>query len=176
MRAQTDVTDASSRADADPATAASVPIEVGDYVSQTNVSVGVPSPDEIDAAAERSGAGDSGYVPDTSPNGEPIAPHHAAPPPHAAAAAALAASRPTIQLPGQRPMLDVPIVVAPPISPVRDRVMPKLPISTAPDSLPPPRDNKQAIGPSPACPQCESPMAWVEEHLRFYCKSCRMYF
>ena len=54
--------------------------------------------------------------------------------------------------------------------------MPKLPISTAPDSLPPPRDNKPAMGPSPACPQCEAPMAWVEEHLRFYCKSCRMYF
>jgi len=51
-----------------------------------------------------------------------------------------------------------------------------LPISTAPDSLPPPKDHKQALGPSPACPQCESPMAWVEEHLRFYCKSCRMYF
>jgi hypothetical protein len=54
--------------------------------------------------------------------------------------------------------------------------MPKLPISTAPDSLPPPRDNKPTMGPSPACPQCEAPMAWVEEHLRFYCKSCRMYF
>jgi hypothetical protein len=54
--------------------------------------------------------------------------------------------------------------------------MPKLPITTAPDSLPPPKDNKRQTGPSPACPQCESPMAWVEEHLRFYCKSCRMYF
>ncbi|HEU0034058.1 MAG TPA: hypothetical protein VFQ53_25700 [Kofleriaceae bacterium] len=54
---------------------------------------------------------------------------------------------------------------------------PKLPISTAPDSLPPPTEKQTASsGPSPACPQCESPMAWVEEHLRFYCKSCRMYF
>jgi hypothetical protein len=55
---------------------------------------------------------------------------------------------------------------------------PRVPISTAPDSLPPPVENKraQSIGPSPACPQCEAPMAWVEEHLRFYCKSCRMYF
>ncbi len=49
-------------------------------------------------------------------------------------------------------------------------------VSTAPDSLPPPVDQPQASGPSPACPQCEAPMRWVEEHLRFYCKSCRMYF
>lgn len=54
---------------------------------------------------------------------------------------------------------------------------PKLPISTAPASLPPPKTaSLPTSGPSPACPQCESPMAWVEEHLRFYCKSCRMYF
>lgn len=53
----------------------------------------------------------------------------------------------------------------------------KVPISTAPDSLPPPKEKSSAMtGPSPACPQCEAPMAWVEEHLRFYCKSCRMYF
>jgi hypothetical protein len=54
---------------------------------------------------------------------------------------------------------------------------PKIPVSTAPESLPPPAENQAATsGPSPACPQCEAPMAWVEEHLRFYCKSCRMYF
>jgi hypothetical protein len=53
----------------------------------------------------------------------------------------------------------------------------KLPISTASASLPPPTAQQTATtGPSPACPQCEAPMAWVEEHLRFYCKSCRMYF
>ena len=53
----------------------------------------------------------------------------------------------------------------------------KVPISTAPDSLPPPSEKQvKSSGPSPACPQCESPMAWVEAHLRFYCKSCRMYF
>jgi len=53
----------------------------------------------------------------------------------------------------------------------------KVPISTAPDSLPPPTAKQTAtVGPSPACPQCESPMAWVEEHLRFYCKMCKMYF
>ena len=55
--------------------------------------------------------------------------------------------------------------------------MPKIPITTASESLPPPKEEKTAHGgPSPACPQCEAPMSWVEEHLRFYCKSCRMYF
>jgi hypothetical protein len=56
-------------------------------------------------------------------------------------------------------------------------VMP-IPISTAPTSLPPPKAAapQMPTGPTPACPQCESPMAWVEEHLRFYCKQCRMYF
>ena len=52
------------------------------------------------------------------------------------------------------------------------------PISTAPE-LPPPKKLAAAdvpTGPTPACPQCESPMAWVEEHLRFYCRDCRMYF
>nr|MBA3453059.1 hypothetical protein [Deltaproteobacteria bacterium] len=53
----------------------------------------------------------------------------------------------------------------------------KISVSTASDSLPPPKpDEAVAAGPTPACPQCEAPMAWVEEHLRFYCKSCRMYF
>jgi len=52
----------------------------------------------------------------------------------------------------------------------------KVPITTAPDTLPPPTTEDQPGGPSPACPQCEAPMGWVEEHLRFYCKSCRMYF
>jgi hypothetical protein len=52
-----------------------------------------------------------------------------------------------------------------------------VPLSTAPASLPPPKQAQTAVsGPSPACPQCEAPMAWVEEHLRFYCKQCRMYF
>jgi hypothetical protein len=54
---------------------------------------------------------------------------------------------------------------------------PNVPISTAPSSLPPPKQAPQVTsGPTPACPQCEAPMAWVEEHLRFYCASCRMYF
>ncbi|NVB79437.1 MAG: hypothetical protein HOV81_13665 [Kofleriaceae bacterium] len=54
---------------------------------------------------------------------------------------------------------------------------PKIPITTAPSTLPPPKKvTETTSGPTPACPQCEAPMAWVEEHLRFYCKSCRMYF
>jgi hypothetical protein len=58
-----------------------------------------------------------------------------------------------------------------------ERAATKVPISTAPDSLPPPTEKQAAAsGPSPACPQCEAPMAWVEAHLRFYCKSCKMYF
>lgn len=58
------------------------------------------------------------------------------------------------------------------------RAVTNIPVSTAPESLPPPKDDKASTtsGPAPACPQCEAPMAWVEEHLRFYCKSCRMYF
>ena len=53
----------------------------------------------------------------------------------------------------------------------------EVPISTAPSSLPPPKKTvSTSSGPTPACPQCEAPMAWVEEHLRFYCASCRMYF
>jgi hypothetical protein len=187
-RADTDVTDPDGRPepDAEGATVSRVPIEVSDYVSQTTVSAGAPSPEESDAAADIAGRG---AVPDTSPSGEPVSPFHAGPADPSGAIAI--AARPTIQTPAQGPPrgADQPTIIAPPISPlpplaaaapsapaVRDRPMPKLPISTAPDSLPPPRDNKSSIGPSPACPQCEAPMAWVEEHLRFYCKSCRMYF
>jgi len=68
---------------------------------------------------------------------------------------------------------------APPPAPApapAERASP-VPISTAPTSLPPPKTAQfTTSGPTPACPQCESPMAWVEEHLRFYCKQCRMYF
>jgi hypothetical protein len=57
-----------------------------------------------------------------------------------------------------------------------ERARLNLPISTAPDSLPPPRDIEQTSGPQPDCPQCEAPMSWVDEHLRFYCQRCKMYF
>jgi hypothetical protein len=30
--------------------------------------------------------------------------------------------------------------------------------------------------PSPACPTCSSPMNWVQEHDRWFCKSCRTYY
>ncbi|HEY5945056.1 MAG TPA: hypothetical protein VIV40_06170, partial [Kofleriaceae bacterium] len=53
----------------------------------------------------------------------------------------------------------------------------QVPLSTAPTSLPPPKQLEAVpSGPTPACPQCESPMSWVDEHLRFYCRQCRMYF
>lgn len=52
-----------------------------------------------------------------------------------------------------------------------------VPISTAPASLPPPKKAAPADSElAAACPQCEAAMAWVEEHLRFYCGECRMYF
>src|SRR5690606_35826338 len=58
-----------------------------------------------------------------------------------------------------------------PTVPERERAAAQVPISTAPSSLPPPATLESTpSGPRPACPQCESPMAWVEEHLRFYCK------
>ena len=69
-----------------------------------------------------------------------------------------------------------PAAPAPP-APASRSSAPHVPISTAPASLPPPKEaNVATSGPTPACPQCEAPMAWVEEHLRFYCKQCRMYF
>jgi hypothetical protein len=69
------------------------------------------------------------------------------------------------------------ITSATPVPPAAVPAASALSISTAPDSLAPPSDEQLATsGPSPACPQCEAPMVWVEEHLRFYCKSCRMYF
>ena len=32
-----------------------------------------------------------------------------------------------------------------------------------------------AAGPVPACPECEAPTVWIEEHLRFYCRKCKIY-
>jgi hypothetical protein len=165
----------------DPVTGSRVPIEVGDYVSQTNVSdipiddrdpgtSPVPLQPNDDESEDPDGP--SVRVPDTSPTGEPVGGFALAPARGASpinGAATHAPEPPAAAFP-------VPIAIPAPTPAVRDRPMPRLPISTAPDSLPPPRDTRQQAGPSPACPQCESPMAWVEEHLRFYCKSCRMYF
>jgi hypothetical protein len=80
----------------------------------------------------------------------------------------------------QNPKTPIPTIARAPATPIPsldvERVV-HVPLSTAPASLPPPKQlDPVPSGPSPACPQCESPMAWVEEHLRFYCKSCRMYF
>jgi hypothetical protein len=174
--------------DVDQATVSRVPIEITDNASPTNVSYEMPTGDEPAAedalsprdpgARDGANTGDPAArpahlratvpftVPDTQPTPERVASPDSdprAPDPDGEA----------VTVPARSRTRDA----APTAPPPRDRAMPKLPISTAPDSLPPPRDNKQQTsGPSPACPQCESPMAWVEEHLRFYCKSCRMYF
>jgi hypothetical protein len=176
LRAETDPEERPDSFDpgVDQATVSRAPLEVGDNTSQTNMSFGMVTADEVEAAMDDAGAL-KGPVPDTSPTGEPVGrlglhDGDEASSPETNPDAVPAHERPTTALP-------VPIAIPAPTPVVRDRPMPKLPISTAPDSLPPPRDSKQhATGPSPACPQCESPMAWVEEHLRFYCKSCRMYF
>lgn len=90
------------------------------------------------------------------------------------AATAVRTSQPMPAAPAA-PAVAAPAAAA--LEPSASGSMPKLPVSTAPASLPPPSEKQSmASGPSPACPQCEAPMAWVEEHLRFYCKSCKMYF
>lgn len=80
----------------------------------------------------------------------------------------------------QAPPPEPPPLAPPPEPPAAEpparASQPQVPLSTAPTSLPPPKTVQMPAGPTPACPQCESPMAWVEEHLRFYCKQCRMYF
>ncbi|HEY0191775.1 MAG TPA: hypothetical protein VGC42_11690 [Kofleriaceae bacterium] len=144
--------------------AARVPVEITDNASQTNIS-GVPSDSTGQIALE-----DAAYMEAEGLAGEPSDTAQAAavrPSDTSPSGELLAAQPPPVAFP-------VPTTMAPPTA---SRATPRLPITTAPDTLPPPRDNKpQASGPSPACPQCEAPMAWVEEHLRFYCKSCRMYF
>jgi hypothetical protein len=164
--------------DIDQATIARVPIEIGENTSDTNVSVGMPGGEPADAPPHMRVTVPGFNVPDTAPT--PDIPFdngfHAQADPHEAVTVP-ARDRGFVP-PREPPVPLTPVAAtAPVVAPaVRDRPRPRPPLSTAPDSLPPPRDNKQASGPSPACPQCESPMAWVEEHLRFYCKSCRMYF
>jgi hypothetical protein len=183
----------------DQATISRAPLEIGDNTSQTNMPFGMMTTEEIDAAADDAsalrvtsggaGSGDASdaevapharpteigpVVPDTSPTGEPIGSLRGGE--EVSSPERTSGSIPAPGPESSTPAMPVAIAIPAPTPVVRDRPMPKLPISTAPDSLPPPRDTKQQAGPSPACPQCESPMAWVEEHLRFYCKSCRMYF
>ncbi|HSK00631.1 MAG TPA: hypothetical protein VK932_05295 [Kofleriaceae bacterium] len=113
--------------------------------------------------------------PETSPLIPPPAPARprtAAAPAAPPAVAASPATTPAVAASPTAP----PAVAAPPAA-AEGGTSVKVPISTAPSSLPPPSEKQSATsGPSPACPQCEAPMAWVEEHLRFYCKSCKMYF
>ncbi|HWO20916.1 MAG TPA: hypothetical protein VNO30_19250 [Kofleriaceae bacterium] len=113
--------------------------------------------ERAEAGASRPASAASAPEPQDRPETSPLIPPPAPSPPLAAAAAAASAASAVPDPSASGSM--------------------KLPVSTAPSSLPPPSEKQsQASGPSPACPQCEAPMAWVEEHLRFYCKSCKMYF
>jgi hypothetical protein len=79
--------------------------------------------------------------------------------------------------PATEPPLPVPTPLIAPLPIGRARAATPIPRTTASQSLPPPKITDVVMtGPTPACPQCEQPISWVEEHLRFYCKSCRMYF
>ncbi len=63
------------------------------------------------------------------------------------------------------------------VVPTLAHAAPSATMSTASPELEPPSDaQSESVGPSPACPQCEAPMAWVEAHLRFFCRHCKMYF
>jgi hypothetical protein len=164
-RAETDVEDRPETIDpgVDQPTVSRAPLEIGDNTSQTDMSFGMMGTEDGEAS-----------VPDTSPTGEPV---RKVDDPAALALGVNGEAIPARGLRRSAPAVSVVIAIPGSTPAARDRRMPKLPISTAPESLPPPKDTKlQVTGPSPACPQCESPMAWVEEHLRFYCKSCRMYF
>jgi WAS/WASL-interacting protein len=81
---------------------------------------------------------------------------------------------PTVAQPAPVPVLPVPpLPTVPPLAAAVAALPP------SPPQPPPPRAIKTPLpssGPQPACPQCDAPMVWVEEHLRFYCRSCKMYF
>lgn len=84
------------------------------------------------------------------------APRTAPPPPAPIAVAPTRPAPPTA--PPPRP--------APPTAPPR---------ATAPRPAAPPPAASSPQGPVPACPQCDGPTTWNEEHLRFFCKKCRLY-
>jgi hypothetical protein len=108
----------------------------------------------------------SGFPPPPSPPPRPLpatSPSMAPPPPRGAPPRAGAPSVPPPTPPPPRPS---PPRAARPSAPVP---------STAPADLPPPAPGLVASGPVPACPHCESPTLWVDEHLRFYCRTCRLY-
>jgi len=143
---------AAPRKDARPASEPGETTAVTNAGFETKTASDMPvMPDPFGDTSDTS-ADDQSVALDTSPTGEPVRPGNLAPPVNGT----------SVPAPDDAAL-------------VHDRAPAKLVISTAPDSLPPPKETQEA-GPAPACPQCESPMAWVEEHLRFYCKSCRMYF
>jgi hypothetical protein len=130
--------------------------------------------------ADNAGSAGASGRPETSPLIPPPAPappRTATPPTATPAVAASPTATPATATPATATPATATPATGDPSAAAPASTSVKVPISTAPSSLPPPSEKQSATsGPSPACPQCEAPMAWVEEHLRFYCKSCKMYF
>ena len=85
-------------------------------------------------------------------------------------------SLPPLPLPRTKPP-SLPPPVRPPATPSGTGPAPRIAApepSIAPKAAPPPTTTS-AAGPVPACPQCDAPTIWNEEHLRFFCRSCRIY-
>lgn len=85
-------------------------------------------------------------------------------------------SLPPLPLPRTKPP-SLPPPFKPPTIPSGTGASPRV---AAPDTRPPPPPPAKAVAPSaagpvPACPQCDAPTVWNEEHLRFYCRACRIY-
>jgi hypothetical protein len=85
------------------------------------------------------------------------------------------ASLPPLPLPRTKPP-SLPPPVRPPATPSGTGPSPRIAApeaSIARPAAPPP--TASPAGPVPACPQCDAPTVWNEEHLRFFCRSCRIY-
>ncbi|HTJ47581.1 MAG TPA: hypothetical protein VL463_36035 [Kofleriaceae bacterium] len=80
------------------------------------------------------------------------------------------ASLPPLPLPRTKPP-SLPPPFKPPAIPTGTGASPRV----MPEGSKPPPIVATSAGPVPACPQCDSPTMWNEEHLRFYCKKCRIY-
>jgi hypothetical protein len=85
--------------------------------------------------------------------------------------------------PPPRPVMPPPIAApapepkGPPLEwrvPIDARSVPEAP-APAIDSAPATNPDAAPAGPVPACPNCDGPTDWNDEHLRFYCRKCRLY-
>jgi hypothetical protein len=86
------------------------------------------------------------------------------------------ASLPPLPLPRTKPP-SLPPPFKPPSTPSGTGPAPRIAAPEARDVKPPPLAPSlvSAAGPVPACSQCDAPTVWNEEHLRFYCRKCRIY-